>query len=626
MRCIILVKNKAYGVAWTQYLVEVCKFSVEEIALRTVEPEPRDAGVEEFHILHEWIANRTTAFPLVITDLDGKYLSTANQLNPLRRIPDWRRVVGMLILAFPEAQWVLAGNAFGVMQLSENFWPSPQRSAEPRIEPNSLNDSPAGRQSLQVGYVSLLDGSGLRSSIRNAIGSSILKQTELRELTSRTWFAVAMDDEPNYALLHAYVAYRFGFRSIPVETFKLAKQMFAASWDTTETETCRNPNIKLVFEDVFLDFSDGPQGLSDLAGVRRELFKGIEDAPYRVFVTSGQRQFGDQEKASSNRNYINQQRHKGRHVVILHKPHAGIFNLWERSGLARNLIRVRIDGKRFPGVAAEYRWPPIKTFLHSPQEHTHSAPGVLQTISDSLVERAQTIRRDVVSVKDAIRGAVLAIDALELLAGRTPTISLDALSLKHEFEVIAECQFSGAEYHVTLTPRFDEIRRDLSVIGRSFHPTQQESAVLNGEIKIISKLQMIFREHARFEEERICTNRLRHLQNTLWMRQKPVRYMLLPVVRYLELLLASFPSFIFIIACWIVILSVLYTYTASHEHWYWGIEDALTSFFSIGPPIHEGRETSRSFGYMVVMCLGIIGGFVHLGVFVSHLYSLVARK
>jgi hypothetical protein len=352
--------------------------------------------------------------------------------------------------------------------------------------------------------------------------------------------------------------------------------------------------------------------------------KRAELAEHRVFVTSGQRQRGDQVKWAANREYIDSQIAAGVHIAFLFKPHSGIFRLWEDSALIRRLSWLG-KNHRYRGVGDGYDWPPRRI---SPvaKEHTHSAPGVLQAISQTLIDRAQQIRGQVRCVSDAVRGAVFATDALELLAGRTPTTSIDALSLKHEFEVIAECQFSGAEYHLGLAPRFREIARDVEVISRSFHPSHRETAALNAEMKIVSKILLIFRENAQYDEEQACMNRVRHLQNTLWMQREPIRHLLWPVVRYIEALLASFPRFLFVILCWIMALGALYTYFGGHEYWYWGIEDAITSFFSIGGPIHEGPDILRTFGYVGVTCVGIVAGFVHLGIFVSHLYSLVSRK
>ena len=80
----------------------------------------------------------------------------------------------------------------------------------------------------------------------------------------------------------------------------------------------------------------------------------------------------------------------------------------------------------------------------------------------------------VTSVADAVSGAVLATDALELTGGRTPTTAIDALYLKHQFELEAECQFSGVEYHLRIEPRLEEIAEDAAWICRWFAPRQQK--------------------------------------------------------------------------------------------------------------------------------------------------------
>ena len=161
-------------------------------------------------------------------------------------------------------------------------------------------------------------------------------------------------------------------------------------------------------------------------------------------------------------------------------------------------------------------------------------------VAENLILRAESSAGSVETVAEAAQGAVLAVDAEELTGGRTPTTAVEALTLKHRFEVMAECQFCGVAYHIWMKPRLDEIAEETTAICKWFHAGQRKNAALNAEMHIVNQLVGILREFNRFDEEQICLNRIRRLHNTLWMRQKPSRLIFWPVLRYLELLLSSF--------------------------------------------------------------------------------------
>jgi hypothetical protein len=289
---------------------------------------------------------------------------------------------------------------------------------------------------------------------------------------------VALDEETDYAHLHAYTAYRFGFRALAIAERNAADAVLGlhadCAWEVPPA---------LVLEDIFLNFPDGGHGLSDLAE-RKKKFPRLEEAEHRVIVTSGQRVPGDAEKQARNTLYINGQRAAGKKVRLLHKPHAGLFSVWEESRLDRTLKWTDRSGKRHRGIAEGYVWPPdwrqIDEVWGNSDGSGHSSPGIFLLIARSLLKRAgKMLAEGVFSVEDAVRGAVLANDALELLGGKTPTTAAEALSLKHQFELHAECQFTGVEYHVPMSSRIKEIERDAKSIARWFSPQKKDSAFLN---------------------------------------------------------------------------------------------------------------------------------------------------
>jgi hypothetical protein len=301
---------------------------------------------------------------------------------------------------------------------------------------------------------------------------------------------------------------------------------------------------------------------------------------------------------------------------LIHKPVGGLFDLWQRSGLAS----VRLGASEKNGVGAGFVWPPAQR--SGGADTGHSAPGRLLLVAETLIRRAHALRdRALHSVSDAVRGAVMATNALELLGDRTPTTSVEALSLRHQFEVIAECQFSGVEYHIMIEPRMAEIRREIRALSRWFHPRQQWEAATNGEMAILNALVRILREDNQFDEEEACMRRVRHLHNRLWTRRSVWRLPLWPLLRYSEILFSSAWAFFGAIVAWVLGLSsaLWLVRPAGHHSW----RDSFASIFS------GFTSASVDVGELPVMLLGtlaVIAGLGHLGVFISRLYSQVARK
>jgi len=352
--------------------------------------------------------------------------------------------------------------------------------------------------------------------------------------------AAALDDEKSYAYFHAYAAYRYGFRSLPVLTDALARELFDESGSLSE-------GLTLCFEDIFINYPDlreSKRHYSDLANDRDVILQKLKQTKYRIFVTTGQRHTGDREKVERNKYYIKSHQAAQCYSMMVLKPVGGLFDLWERSRLKWRLKwPLELKNKKVTrrGTGKNFCWPPLKYHDWEEADTGHSAPGKLLVIAEHLIERAQWLKaQGVRSVADAVRGAVFATNALELLGDRTPTTAIDALTLKQEFEVEAECHFSGVIYHILIQPRLQDIRREIRGISRWFHPRQQKSSEWNAEMRVLNALVAILREHNQFDEEQTCLNRIRHLHHSLWMRQRPWRFIFWPILRYTEFLLNSF--------------------------------------------------------------------------------------
>lgn len=555
-----------------------------------------------------------TSQPVTVL-IDGMIPS---ELNPLLGA-SWEALVARLILGYPEVRFLCSRTEpeFAKLHGLANLF-------RPTIEP-------------------LFDGSGLRDHVRKRAGKSASATTTVTTvekgrteeplsgapyLARRKRIAIALDEEVAYSHLHAYAAYRFGFRAVPVQSAALADDLLHVPRSPATTSDCAGRSKAppdLVLEDIYLNFADGRPGMSDLANKRHSAWESLEKAKHRIFVTSGYHD--EPAKSAKNRAYIAEQKAslttegERRHIRVLHKPYAGIFRLWQGSGLARAICWTDEHGKTHRGVAEGFIWPPRKESF-STEGHGHSSPGVLMVIADSLIKRAKKLLPDVISVEQAVRGAVLANDALELLGCRTPTLAVEALRLKHRFEVLAECHFSGVEHHIQLKERLDEIRRDVAAISQWFGRKQRETAALNAEMQILLNLVHVFRDNGQFDEEHICMARVRQIHHTLWMRESssgfalPWRMVFWPFFRYVEGLLASFPFFVLSLIAWSVIIAALFNLT----HYGNVAEATFNTFFGFGWPSEEANVSRWVAG------LAMLAGIGHLGIFVSHLYTIVSRR
>lgn len=274
----------------------------------------------------------------------------------------------------------------------------------------------------------------------------------------------------------------------------------------------------------------------------------------------------------------------------------------------------------------------------SSDQNPHSADGRLLLVASRLLERAERLLREVGTVKEAVRGAVLSTQALELLGGRTPTTSYEALSLRHQFEVLAECQFDGMRQAIETRPRFLELAGFAQAIGRGFAEVGRKAAVSDFLMKCLSRLKSIFQGYGQFDEELKTLAQVRTLYSALWADRpgalRPLRRVLLSVVSYVNLLLQSIPIFLCSVVFWILLFASLYRLGPEvanlsamnpdelrrySEYLKWGpsVGAAFEGFFGVQKP----GEPAILVDYFVI---GF--GFVHLGVGISHLYTIASRR
>lgn len=543
---------------------------------------------------------------IALIDLCDRDLEGLEQLDPLATNMGWASVVAMLILAFPEIHWVFV----------TPYRPSDTAFSSCFQQAHILRGGKSLSEILKLHhekFTPLFDPTNLRHTIREQIRRESNKPVA-PYVPCRRKVAAAIDEEEAYAYFNAYTAYRFGFRSHVVTSYNMMKRLFESSSNIPHDQ-----NPQLTFEDVYLNFPDKDPSirLSDLKE-RDVRFSRLRHAKYRIVLTVGHKRTADPARWGSNQDHLRNLRVNGQWNKILYKPFSGIFDLWKRSGLQRKKL-----GGRKRGIAEGFEWPPPKTASAEP-EGSHSAPGRLLEVADRLIQRAEYLLQKAASVPEALHGALVAMEAQELLGNRTPTTSLEALALKHQLEVTAECLFYGVEYNFDVKTRFKDLRKEVRAIGEWFHPRIRRRSERSARSSIISHLVLRFREFNQFDEEHACLQEARRLQRS-WN----------PFQWYIDRLLGSLTWFAVAILAWIVGFSVFFWWAEANLQggfWQWPqwlIYSAIT-FFSLGIPesgaIIPRLNTLPNNMFLTGVVAEVVVGFVHLGIFISHLYSLMARR
>ena len=497
-----------------------------------------------------------------------------------------------LLLSYPEVTW-----AFLPQKATDETVTLDPFLSGPFPQKNELIDSRF--------FINLFDGIGWRNKIKEQSAG----------WGGRNQLAVSIDEEESYAYLHSYIAYKSGYLALPVLTM--------SELDRLNSLYQKSDDIALSFEDIFLNFHDretikpetyAGQHLSNLER-RDSCLPFLPRIEKRIFVTVGHHQI---KWHKNNQAYIKKLKAEGHKIKVLYKPSGGIFNILEKSGLINEFWK--------------YEQRCLKKSVESVSEDKgkrHSAPGRLLLIAQKLISRAEKIFNEASSAKECIHGAMLALEAQELLGYRTPTTCLEAIALKHKLEVKAECMFYGVGYNIDMKNRFKEIEGEVKAVSQWFHPSVRKKSLLNGQLGILTEIVEILRDYGQFDEEIQCLKRIRKLNRQFYFLNHPLLRIVQPLRAYIETLVSSFPLFIGALFFWPVFYGLLSwvcraeyetsSNTAKAVGWY--VANAFYSFFGLQPSFGPSSTSAH-----VISLLIVITGFLHLGIFISYLYSLIFRK
>jgi hypothetical protein len=431
-------------------------------------------------------------------------------------------------------------------------------------------------------------------------------------LPERQALAAVIDEEAEFAHLHAYAAYRYGFRSAVITSWEVMKDRFGHGGGHDGSH-----RYSLILEDMRLNFPDKPgevklSRLAQRADFCPLLDDNLDTARWRFLITTGQ-MGSDKELVNENKAYL-ERKTVGRGEV-LYKPLGGIADLWEQMGLFSDLS----EGGR-PGNAPGFVWPP--EFDVNVTYEGHGSPGKLSLIATTLLWRANAIKKNANSAPELVRGAVLASDAVELLGGKTPTLTFSAISLKNEFEVGAECEFMGAGYHFGLKTRLKELDDEVASVTRWYHENVRRRSALEAKAKVLNRLVIVFREAGRMEEELDCLAALRRLNRKLSAPKNvnPLAWVVYGLLSYGEWLLASFPRLLMLILFWLVVFVAAAQWMDAHPSV--GTATQVVLWFG-GEPYTKNDD---AWSMQILSWFVVMTGIFHIGVLISYLYSLISRK
>jgi hypothetical protein len=344
--------------------------------------------------------------------------------------------------------------------------------------------------------------------------------------------------------------------------------------------------------------------------------------PARVFVTNG----WTSENQGMRKEDVQELALNGTLYDVVFKPLSGIFHLAKNSHWQEG------------SLADAFEWPPPDG--DSSEAIPHGIEGKMFAIVEVLLERAARVMKTKTSVEDCIQGAVLAMDALELIGNRTPTTCVEALALKHELELSAECMFYGLQSELDIESRLAAVETEVEWLSERFHKPTREESRLDAELGVVERLIMVLRENDRFEEEQKATVRIRDLRRRLiYQRQcslggpRIFAWVASLGRRYMNWLFKQPGNFALGIATIVLFATSIYLFvlpkepittphSASIAFWH-----AVENVVAAHPPdeVHH-YEGFHSKWVLLFTPVFMIAGIFHIGVFIAFVYTRLTRK
>lgn len=573
----------------------------------------------------------TSTLTVLVDEIDISNLSVLSSSKP-------SALIAMLVLAFPEIRWVF-------MEVIE--------TAAANVEEGVLDHSSWLRKNygpttlcLKHG-TPLFDGYGLRDFIRQRASGALDGAREEEDnrdhllIPGRNNTAVVIDDERDFRYYMSLMAFTRGFRVYSVNTWAEAEYLLGEKINGKGV-LVDSDNFLLSIEDMFLDFPDqATRGVSNLATRSVALpALGAKSPACRRFITIGHHNSSSKSERGQQDNYLRQRReYESRSRVgvkpkrseqVIYKPAPGHYELWGDLGLDRVFTK-RVHHKQQRGIVLNFEWPIIwpkqddnEGGGRGSQRPSHSSPGRMQQVAQKLIDDAMPNRHTAGTLRQAAIGAVKATEALELLAGKTPTLSLEALGLKHAFELLATCHFVGVEYHLNMSSRLKEIRQNLVMLAHWINKKRRHEFKLHGEAQILTKMVDVLSRYGMYEEAEMCRTRLgsvhRRIEIINDLKNFSIhRVPLWPAKLYTNWVLKSVANFT-VALCVGIILFVLGFIILDKSP-----ADALQNTVEAMLPTPAAKD-GDGLAIKLLTYGGAMFGMINFGFLIAILYSKVTRK
>lgn len=589
----IVSDSRYFSLATANYFGR--KFPVEPVMVeipRKTYPGPADVTFvsDLFHQLCKSFDKHPAAClrkSVILFDV-GAHRQSLGMLNPtMSNTDDYKYELASLVcLAFPEMKWLFFSTA------------EEAQSEENDTVFNSFNDIDNKFVEITGHSLELFDPKGTRNAVK--------KRIDKYSGPDRDKMAIVVDEEESYLFLHGYIAYILKYKSVLIDSQRLMNKLLADGNGTGK--------IDLSFEDLFLNYPDKGDEIS-LSNIenRDYRFPKLKAIDKRIFVTVGHH---NTPSTVGNGPYLNSMRNDGKFIRLVHKPTGGIYNILQQSGLLKEYWRKRRE-----------EWNPPSKAETTGGYQDHSANGRLMLIAETLIDRAENIFHSARKPQDCIHGAMLALEAIELLAYKTPTTCLEAIALRHKLEVQGECMFYGVGYNIDVSNRLKDIEGEVDSVSKWFDSSKQKMSALNAKMSIVTDIMRIFHENGQFDEEQGCLSYVRKLNRIWFFHNRPVLNIIRPIRWYIEKLISSLGLFVLAIFVWPLSLGIISSLYCDEKQ-FTGVKTfsdhiahAYITFFALQTSSFPEKGIAQLIS-LVLIC----GGFIHLGIFVSYLYSIIVRK
>lgn len=317
---------------------------------------------------------------------------------------------------------------------------------------------------------------------------------------------MVLDEELSFAAFNGYMLYRRGISTTLVPTREEYKALKGGEWH-------RGREL-VVLEDAELNYADLEEGdVPQFVPTEENHRAALEQRRQHLGIA-------ETRKPSAKHVYITSALLSDAPSPVVFKPFGGLLDeaVLRHVGKGDMPVRAEVAGRG------------------------HSAPGAYQELAHALLVRARGLMDESPSTVTAIHGALLMLEAEERLLGhRTYTLALECMTLRHGFEATAECSFAGTADELAVSPRLDELRRDVRNLVHHEDPLSSMRALLGqvtkgkarraklrkrnmqevyAMLEALGQIREVYAKHRKVEEEEQTLQQLRWWRLRAFLRRR----------------------------------------------------------------------------------------------------------